>query len=247
MRIVLAVLLPTALCAQSGLDVPRVGQMLDQRGFLRNVFGVGGSFTAGPPFEGEFEGKVLSTACSRALCLAKTDSAIVSGNSVTAAPPGPAVIGLDGASAWIYFSETQQFAHWQAGALTPFDLKIDGEILSLQAGLEAGLRLAVRRDSGVWIISAEGAILDSLPPETGPVLLIDGGAIVYGAPDVVVLRRSNGTELRFNARGVDALFQAGEGYVEVRSGGAIYALRTAAGMERLFLLPGSGKTGSPNK
>jgi hypothetical protein len=198
---------------------------------------VGGSFTTGIPFEG----RVLSTACSRVLCLAKTDSAILSGNLVTAAPAGPAVIGLDGANAWIYFFHTRRFGHWQSGTLTLFDPSIDlsmeGEVLSLQAGL----KLAVRWHSGVWIISGDGSILDSLPSDTGPVLLLEGGEVVYATPDAVVLRKSGGAELRFSAAGIDALFQMGEGYVEARSPTATYALRTVAGMERLFLLPESSK------
>jgi hypothetical protein len=180
-------------------------------------------------------------ACSRHLCLAKTASAMLSGNSVTAAPAGPAVIGLEGTNAWIYFSETRQFAHWHSGMLTMFDLSFDlsmeGEVLSVQAGL----KLAVRRDSGVWIISGDGSILDSLPSETGPVSLIEGGEVVYATPGAVLLRKSSGAELRFSAAGIDALFQMGEGYVEARSPTATYALRTVAGMERLFLLPGSPK------
>jgi hypothetical protein len=231
MKMLLAILLPIGLSAQAGLDRPRVGQMLDERGFLRPVFGVGGSFTTGLPFEG----RVLSMACSRVLCLAKTDSAILSGNSVTAAPAGPAVIGLDATNAWIYFSQTRQFAHWQSETLTMFDLGVEGEVLSIQAGL----KLAVRRHSGVWIISNDGSILDSLPPGTGPVLLMGGGAVVYATPDSVVLRASSGSELRFDAPGVDALFQAGDGYVEARSRSTAYALRTTAGMERVFHLPGS--------
>jgi len=233
MRVLLAILLPVSLCAQSGLDRARAGQTLDEHGSLRPIFGVGGSFARGAPFEG----KVLSTACSRALCLVKTDSAILSGSSVTPAPPGAAVIGLDGPNAWIYLSESKQFLYWQAGTLSPLDWSVDGEVLSLQAAA----RIAVRRESGVWILSNDGTILDSLPSEAGPVLLIEGGAVVYATPDSVVLRKSGGAELRFAAPAVDALIQMGEGYVEARSGAAIYALRTAAGIERLFLLPGNSK------
>jgi hypothetical protein len=233
MKTLLAVLLPVGLWGQPGLNRPRVGQMLDEQGLLRPIFGIGGSFTTGTPFEG----RVLSTACSRLVCLVKTDSSILSSSSITAAPSGPAVIGLDGANAWIYFSEPKQFAYWQAGVLSLLDLSVDGEVLSLQPEL----RIAVRRPSGVWIISGDGTILDSLPPETGSVLLIEGGGVVYATPDSVVLRKSGGAELRFAAPGVDALFQMGEGYVEARSASATYALRTAAGIERLFLLPGSAR------
>ena len=193
LAIAAAGLFAAALCAQTGLNRAKVGEMLDERGSLRPVFGIGGSFTSGAPVAE----RVLSIACSRRLCVAKTDSAILSRNSSVAAPSGPAMIGLDGASAWFFFSSTRQVGYWQAGTLSLSDLDADGEVLSIQAGL----RLAVRRESGVWIISGDGTILDSLPAETGPVLLIEGGSAVYATPDSVVLRRAGGSELRFTAGG----------------------------------------------
>jgi hypothetical protein len=217
------------LWAQSGLNRPRVGEMLDERGFLWPVFGVGGSFTVDDPRAS----RVLSTACSRTLCLAKTDSALLSGDTATAAPPGPAEIAIHGTSAWIYFQQTRQFARWKAGTLDLLDLNIDGEVLSVQAGW----KLAVRRGAGIWIVSGTGAILDSLPSEAGPVLLLDDGGVAYATSDSLVLRRPGGNEMRFDAPSVDGLFQMGDGYVEARSGVAAYALRTTVGRESLFLLP----------
>jgi hypothetical protein len=224
-----------SLWAQSGLDRPRIGEMLDERGLLWPVFGIGGSFTV----DGPRASRVLSTACSRALCLAKTDSALLSsdtttaGDATTAAPPGPAEIALHGTSAWIYFPQTRQFARWHAGTLEWVNLNVDGEVLSVQAGW----KLAVRRDTGITIISAEGAALDSLPSGAGPVLLMDNGGVVYATSDSLVLRRPGGSEMRFAAADVAALFQMGEGYLEARSDAAIYALRTDVGREHLFLLP----------
>jgi hypothetical protein len=113
------------------------------------------------------------------------------------------------------------------------DLNIDGDVLSIQAGW----KLAVRRGAVVWIVSSAGATLDSLPPEAGPVLLLDDGGVAYATSDSLVLRRPSGNEMRFDAPGVDALFQLGDGYLEARSSVAVYALRTAAGRESLFLLP----------
>ncbi len=229
MRILLAIAVPICLWAQSGLNRPRIGEMLDDRGLLWPVFGVGGSFTVDDPRAS----RVLSTACSRTLCLAKTDSALLSGDIATAAPPGAAAIAIHGTTAWIYFPQTRQFGHWQAGTLGLIDLNVDGDVLSLQAGW----KLAVRRGTAVWIVSGDGTILDSLPSETGPVLLIDDGGVVYATSDSLVLRRPGGIETRFAAQGITALLQMGDGYVEARSGSAIYALRTTAGRESLFWLP----------
>jgi hypothetical protein len=237
MRILLLVLIgafAVPLWAQSGVDRPRVGEMLDERGFLWPVYGVGGSFTLDDPRASG----VLSAACSRALCLAKTNSVLLlDDTAIAAAPPGPAEIAIHGASAWIYFPQTRQFARWKAGTLNPvasnIALNVDGDVLSVQAGW----KLAVRRDNGVWIVSGEGETLDSLPSATGPVLLLDDGGVVYATSDSLVLRRSGGNETQFSAPGIDALFQMGDGYVEARSSAALYALRTAAGRESLYLLP----------
>jgi hypothetical protein len=225
--LLLIVCLP--LWAQSGLDRPQVGQMLDEQGFLWPVFGMGGSFTV----DVASASRVLSTACTRALCLAKTNSAILTGGAAKPAPLGGAKIAIHGATAWIYFPKTRQFGLWRAGTLTLTELNVDGEVLALQAGW----KLAVRRDSGVWIVSGDGVILDSVPSEAGPVLLLDDGGVVYATSDSLVLRRPGGNEMRFATPSVNVLFQLGEGYVEARSGVAIYALRTSTGREQLFQLP----------
>lgn len=225
------------LWAQSGLNRPLVGEMLDDRGLLWPVFGIGGSFTV----EDARASGVLSSACSRTLCLAKTDSSLLTGGAVVTAPPGTAEIAVRGTNAWIYFAQTNQFARWQAGRLAIEELNVDGDVLSVQAGW----KLSVRRGGVVWIVSGEGAILDSLPSEAGPVLLIDDGGVVYATSDSLVLRRPGGKEIRFAApaaSGIDALFQMGDGYVEARSGATIYALRTSAGRENLFLLPRKTQT-----
>ena len=214
--------------AQSALDRSWLGRMIDTHGFLRPVSGVSGAFVADAPVA---EG-VLSTACSRTLCLAKTDAAVLSLSGATPAPPGPAEFALDGDHAVIFFPLNRQFARWREGSLEMFDLNVDGEVLSVRSDLT----LAIRRGDGVWIVSANGAILDSLPDETGPVLLADGG-IVYATPESLVLRRADGSEVRFPAPGVAALFALGDGYIEARAAGALYTLHIDPGHERLYLLP----------
>lgn len=228
MRALLAALAALCAFAQPGLNRPLLGQMLDAQGDLWPLFGVPGSFLLGVAQAGG----VFSVACSAQLCLAKTESGILVNGVYSAAPRGPALMALDGSAAWLYFPLSRRFARWQAGVLTPVDQIVDGQVLSLQPGLT----LAVRRSNGIWIVSSDGSILDALPPDAGAVLLIPGG-VIYATADSLALRRPSGSEVRFPAPGVTALFQIGEGLVEARAGSIAYALRTTAGNEGLFRLP----------
>src|SRR6202030_4707980 len=75
--------------AQSGIEVPAIGVIVDSSGALRQVQGVAGSYLLGPA---GMPG-VLSAACSEQLCLIKTDSKIISTTGEADAPPGPAIFG----------------------------------------------------------------------------------------------------------------------------------------------------------
>jgi hypothetical protein len=231
MKYALAIVACVYACAQPALDRPMLGQILDHQGLLHPVTGVGGSFQLDPAV-GRW---ILTTACSRQLCLAKTNAAIVSGAASTPAPPGPALIALDGPTAVVYFRDANQFARWQAGALTPLDIQVDAEVLALRS-VNSQVSLAVRRASGVWIVAADGTILDSLPAETIAVLLLSD-ATVYSTATELVLRKSSGAEIRFPVSAVSALFAMDDGYVEALTPGAAYALRSVAGREELYVLP----------
>jgi hypothetical protein len=210
---------------------PVLGEMLDREGALLPVTGVGGSFQLDAPVARD----VVASACSRDFCIAKTESAVVSGTSSAAVPAGGAVIAIDGSSAWIYFSATRQFARWRDGTLTPASLDVDGEVLALR-GTGAGVQIALRRESGVWIAREDGTIVDSLPWNTSAVLLL-AHSTVYSAGEALVVRKADGSEFRFAAAGVTALFAMGEGYVEAMTPQAVYALRVIEGREQLFALP----------
>jgi hypothetical protein len=228
----MALVMAGCVYAQAALDRPVLGQMLDRDGVLRTVTGLGGSFQLEPPVGL----RVLATACSRVLCVAKTEFAVVSPGGLSAtAPAGGALLALNGSSALVYFPAAKQLARWQDGVLTPVEVNVDGEVLALRAA-GGGVQFAVRRDSGVWIVSVDGSILDSLPSEAGAVLLLPD-ATVYSTGDALVLRKSDGTELRFAVARITALYALGEGYVGAMSPQGAYALRTVAAREQLFVLP----------
>lgn len=221
--------------AQGALQAPFLGQMIDRQGVLRPVDGVSGNFVLGNP---TVAGRVFSSACSRTLCLAKTEGTIVSSSGETPAPPGGAIFALDNTGATVYFPLTHEFFRWQNGALSSLNLRVEGTVLSMALS-STGLLVAVERSGAIWIISAStGAIVDALPSAASSVLLLPS-LTVYSTGDSLALRKSDGSELDFPAPRVTTLVALGNGYVEAISSGELYALRTVAGREQLFQLPGT--------
>jgi hypothetical protein len=234
--------------AESGLEQPQLGMMLDRHGAARPVYGVTASVTLGDPAATD----VLAIACSRRMCLMKTDSAILaSGGAIpaTPAPRGPALVALDGASAFIYFIRTKQLARRRGGQFDPIPFELPGgvisdEILSIAAGPSGTLDAAFRRDGLVSIARitlADGNVIvtGSLPGDTVAVLLTRSG-IVLADRNQITLRRPDGSDLSFPLAGAQAIFQLGERYVQIRAGDLDYALRLDPGHEQLFLLPEPG-------
>ena len=236
MRIFLVAALSVCAWAQTGLERPPLGTMLDSNGAARPVYGVVGSVTLG----GTTATGVLSIACSRQLCLMKTDSAIQSSAGAISAPPGPAVFGLDQAAAYVYFPESRQLARWHDTQLDWIPWDLPGEVLSLQA-VSGSVHAAVRLNRQVSIVhlaldDGSLAVLDGLPDTASAVMLL-GSGVLYADPDKVVLRRPDGTEQLFEVKAANAFFALGDGYVEIRAGPSTFALRIDPGRERLFLLP----------
>ena len=227
MKILLGLAIGACAWAQSGLARPQLGKMLDPNGAVRTVYGIAASVTLG---DAEITG-VLSSACSKNFCLAKTATSVISLLGSAPAPPGHALFAFDGDTAFVWFPQSRQLAEWQNGALTTIDSTVDGEVLSIRATAGA-VEFAVRRQSGVWIVKPDGSVVDSLPLSTGPVMLIQGGA-VYATRDEIVLR-----DVRIPLQQASAFSQMTDGYLEVRTGNADYALRIEKGRETLFQLPG---------
>jgi hypothetical protein len=226
--------------AQTGLDVPQAGLMIDQSGALRAVTGFAQSFIAGAALRSD----ALSAACAGSLCLVKTATSVVASANANdpgiPAPPGPALFSIHGQGALVYFPAVQQFARIKDAQLEVLDWAVDGDVLSLRLTRQ-GPEFAVRHADGVWIISLDASIQAGLPPGTVAVLLLDGG-IVYSVSNTLVIRRGDGSEISFNLPGVLSLSQLNESYAQVSTSGAVYALRVDLGREQLSVLPGSGVT-----
>jgi hypothetical protein len=247
MRILCLVAISGWACAQ--VQRPQLGKMLDANGAVRMVYGIASSVALG---DAEADG-VLSSGCSNTLCLAKTDSGIVSALGVVPAPRGRALFAFDGAVAWIWFPESRQLARWGGGVLemaaqTAPDSRgsissvvesieprppgaVSGEVLSI--GVSAGsVQFAVRRANGIWIVNQDGSVAGALPSDAGAVMLIPGGA-VYATRTGIAIH-----DLEIPLEGVTAFSCMSASYLEVRAGGLNYALRIDPGRETLFQLPG---------
>jgi hypothetical protein len=83
-----------------------LGEIIDRQGSLRTVSGVPGSFLR----DAERANGVLASACSRTLCVAKLKDSVLAGDALVSAPPGSALIAINGSEAVLYFSAEQQFA-----------------------------------------------------------------------------------------------------------------------------------------
>jgi len=223
--------------AQSGgINPPQMGVMVDGFGRARPVFGVSASVTVGDPVGTG----VVGSACSDSLCVLKTFGSIVANGVQTPSPPGTALVAIDGQTALLFFPRLQTLVRWQAGQIQPLALNVTGNIVALRS--TAGVaQFAVQRDGATWIVDAAGQAIDCLPSASGPLLLPATGAI-YTDGDDVVLRRSDGSELRFPVPGVES-FSAmsfsttAANYVQIRATRSSYALRIDWGRERIFQLP----------
>jgi hypothetical protein len=232
MKLILTIILCTGcVLAQSGIEVPGIGVIVDSSGALRQVQGMAGSFLLGPA---SMPG-VLSAACSEQWCLAKTDSKIISATGETDAPPGPAIFALRGDEAIVFFPEPRVFARWHNDVIEPLDWVVEGEVLSIRL-----TEIAVRRDEQVWIVHPDGSVVDTIPGASGPVLLLPKG-VVFATEDEIILRQGD-SEVRFELADAQIITAMGAHYAAIYAGGtggSVYALRIDPGREALYRLPGS--------
>jgi hypothetical protein len=118
------------------IERPQLGLMLDASGAVRPVYGAAASATLGDPV---LTG-VLSFGCSAQICLFKTEAAIIASDGTSAAAPnGTAIFTMEGASAYIYFPSTQQWARWRDGQrewidVTPDEAVPTGTVMPLEDG-----------------------------------------------------------------------------------------------------------------
>jgi len=227
MKIFLFLLLRASMWAQ--IERPSMGVMLDENGRARPVTGAAAAAALGDPL---FDGAVLSLACSEMMCLAKTETAVVSSAGETAdAPPGAALMVFSGDAAYVYFVETRQFAIWFAGRLYLFDFESGGDVLSIRAN---GFDYAIARDDGIWVGTQNLGSAKAI-------FLLDGGGALLAVDGQVRLLRSDGTEVDFAVAGAGGFVRMSDRYVQVITDSGMWALDTELGHEQISLLPGGSR------
>ena len=218
-------------CAWGQLDRPSLGTMVDSSGAARPIIGLPGTISVGDPVATG----VLSSACSKQLCVLKTATSILIQGASIAAPPGPALFAFSNQGVYAFFPQSKQLVLLLNGQLTPVDFDIAGEILSIRA-VSGAVEFAVRRQGGISIVRTGNAVVDALPPDAGSVLLLDQ-SVVFTTRDAVVLLRPDASSVRFPLPHATSLAQLSPSYVQIRTRGLLYALRVDPGREQLFLLP----------
>jgi len=221
-----------SVCACAQIERSSIGVMLDENGQARPVTGTPAAAALGEPV---FGGAVISLACSAQICLAKTESALVSSDGETVeAPPGAALIAFAGDAAYVYFVQTRQLAFWSTGQLYPLDFAPVGDVLALRA-TTTGFEYAVERDDAIWIGNQNLGAANTI-------LLLDGGGALLAADGQLRLLRSDGTELDFTVTGAGGFIggfeRMSDRYVQVITDAGMWALDIEPGREQIFLLPG---------
>jgi len=227
MKIFLFLLISASAWAQ--IERPFMGVMLDENGHARPVIGAAAAAALGDPL---FDAAVISLACSEKMCLAKTETAVVSSAGETAdAPPGAALMVFSGDAAYVYFVETRKFAIWFAGRLYLFDFEPGGDLLSIRAN---GFDYAIARDDGIWVGN------QNLGPANA-IFLLDGGGALLAVDGQVRLLRPDGTEVDFAVSGAGGFVRMSDRHVEVITDSGMWALDVEPGREQIFLLPGGSR------
>jgi len=254
-RLIFALTLVTAACAQPALAPPQVGFIQDSENALRPVFGIAGNFILGDAIS---QG-ITSSAYSGSLVLLKTDSAIVAtdvqGQVLQSmdAPPGPALFALykDGSPAFAYLESVNLLFEWCGSGfqMVRFDgnLFLADSVLSIFAPDALHVGFLVRRggdllDVRIAVDSGESDSQATINGVTAPALILASGDIVYADADGLVIRRADASEVHLNAQLPSgfSLAQMGAGWVALTDfgSGAQFAVRVTPGREGIYTLPG---------
>lgn len=142
-----------AALAQTRLEVPRLGFLVDAQGRLRPLTGAAGNFLLGDPLIEN----VLSATASERFVLAKQfrDVLLLSGDGVLLrrfpAPEGPALFAFTeaGDPALAYFPAAGVLHGFTAEALEPV-AALDSAVLALAAEAPRRAVLIEHRESGLW-------------------------------------------------------------------------------------------------
>lgn len=242
--------------AQSPLDRPRIGYVVDSGAALRPLYGTAANFILG---EVLFSGNT-SCASSNTATLVKTPEAVLligtdgDERARWAGPDGEAMFAFhaDGAAALVLIAVAPALLRVVKNRLEPVPVdmeRLGGKVVAVAAPDRASALLGVARGEEIWLVKVStksGEILDErlLPGVAGRVHLRGDGSVLYTDHGELVWRTCDGVEKRFALEAeVDAFAPLGAAWVAItaRHAGADglthYGLRLDAGREGLYQLP----------
>ncbi len=242
--------------AQSPLDRPRIGYMVDGGGALRAVYGTAANFILG---EALSSGNT-SCASSSSSALVKTPEEVIlvdAGGEISnrwALAGSEALFAFhsDGAPALVFLPEGVSLLRVAEDRLDaiPVDMeRLAGKVTAIAAPDRSSALLAVARGEEIWLITVSvesGELTDErlLAGVTGPVHLAGDGGVLYRSEGDLVWRSGSGDEKRFTLSAEVrsyAPLRAGWVAVVAQHEGAErptrYALRLEAGREGFYQLP----------
>ena len=236
----------TALMAQSGLNVPQAGWMLDGKGALRPVMGFGGNFWLG-----------AQTAQGAAAAFGAQGGFVQEGDAVTvlnaAGKPGlrlpgspAAVFGFTrwGVPALVYVPGRGELLRVTRNAAEKVPGNLDGLLAVAEADGNDALALVNQKD-GLWLLRVtlrDGAVVsrEALPGVSAPALIEGDGSLIFARAGAMVMRAAGGVErevaISFRP---GALTPMGDGWIAIfeKDGNRRFGLRTTPGRERVDPLP----------
>jgi len=235
--------------AQSRLEAPRVGFVLDWENRLRPLYGIAGNFVLG---EAVAAG-VISAASSTRATLIKLERELVLLDAHGAvrmrweAPPGGALFAFTpaGEPALVYFSETGELCRIAAGqALAPLWTSRDW-LIAVGKPDDGRAALIVRSERGLVLRTlhlASGQLEQEslLALDAGPAVLLPDGLAVYArGPELCVKGRDESERCVSLPTPAEALGQLNQDWVEIvlTAGAGRMALRVGTGSLALYGLP----------
>ena len=242
--------------AQSPLDRPRIGYLVDSSGALRPLYGTAANFILGEVLSSGH----ASCASSNTATLVKTPEAILligpDGDEKArwAETRGEAMFAFhtDGAAALVLLAEGPALLRVVEDRLEPVPMDVErlgGKVVAVAAPDRASALLGVARGEEIWLVKVateSGAVLDErlLPGVAGRVHLVGDGSVLYTDRGELVWRATDGIEQRFALEAVvDAFAPLGASWVAITArhadaeGVTHYGLRLDAGREGLYQLP----------
>jgi hypothetical protein len=254
-KFAILLLVSVGVFAQSGIAPPQLGFVDDSARALRPAYGVAGNFILGR----SIAGPIISEAFSGSVGLLKTDSSLVAFNAQgkhlasMKVSVGPALFAFSpqGTTALVFVPSSDSWIEWRGSAFAPIALDPEqlgaDEVRAIAFPSPFEATAIVRRNGDeLWELhlplGAAGTLSqNALHGVQAPLLAMPTGDLVYGDAQGIIIRKTDGSEVRITASlpADFTLQQMNSDWVELSDlhSHARFAVRATPGREGLYRLP----------